>query len=81
MPKYTYLVIIIKIVIWYFFLAAAAAAASAGLNSTNNGTFPNTGGASPYVISPQDQQQFLAAMAAGQVLPGKKGWKLRLKLI
>ena len=62
----------------FFFLAAAAAAASAGLNSTNNGTFPNTGGASPYVISPQDQQQFLAAMAAGQVLPGKK--RLRVKI-
>ena len=53
---------------------AAAAAAAAGLSNSTTGTptgFPNAAGASPYVITPQDQQYLAALTSAGQLLPGK----------
>ena len=59
----------------FFLLISAAAAAAAGLNNSNPAGatgqgFPNaTAGTNPYVIT-QDQQQYLAALAAGQLLPG-----------
>ena len=63
-----------------FFSAAAAAAAGisnstgapAGApgTSTAPGVIPNAAGGG-YVFSPQDQQYLAAALAQGQILPGK----------
>ena len=64
-----------------FFSVAAAAASGLTNNPPANGTatFPNgAAGASPYVLSPQDQQQFLAAMSAGQILPGELRSQLQI---
>ena len=76
LPTIEFVFIIIKFLLMFspFFSVAAAAASGLTNNPPANGTatFPNgAAGASPYVLSPQDQQQFLAAMSAGQILPGE----------